>query len=98
MAHWKRQMFSDPKAGRRETAPEPLGRSQQRLRTIADGGFGDCDIHEVRLSFGSQLQTSCGEHVDAAHDAAGGFRYQQQAVIGEDLATATSRCHAVADM
>ena len=89
MAHWKRQMSSDPKAARQEKALEELWRSQQGLRAIADGGFGDGDIHEVRLSFGGQLQTSCCEHVDAAHDAACGFRYQQQAVGGENLVPAT---------
>src|SRR6266568_3080157 len=94
MAHWKRQMSSDPKAARREKELEELERSQQRLGAIANGGFGNGGIDEIGLSFGGQLQTSRGEHVDAAHDAARGFRYQQQAVIGEDLASATGRSNA----
>ena len=91
-------MPSNPKAAQQERAPEELERSQQCLRAIAYGGFSNGSIHEVGLPFGGQLQTSRGEHIDAAHDAARGFRYQQQTVIGEDIAPATGHRHAVTDI
>ena len=98
MAYWTLQTLASRRAAPREKASPPLGRSQQRLRAIADGGFGDSRIHEIGLSFGGQFQTTRRQHVDAAHDAACRFRYQQQTVIGKDLATATGRRHAVADI